>query len=348
MESLTYPVIVGIMASGTVVLAVLLGKSLARTLYDYRNINYIAAILFIGVSLAAVLLKRGGFEQGPAAMVGGLPRFFISYALHAFVLLALLLAISNVSLILHEGFRVKNLLGIILGLLILGDNAVIYFIYGKGPVLNAVSLFLTMTLCYFECILVGTGIMGYISTRQKPAYDKDFIIIPGCSISKSGGLLPLIKGRTNRAVKYAWEQEIACGKPVIYVPSGGQGADEIMSEGSAMELYLLSHGAETDEVFPEKKSKNTYENFKLSKEIIDAVKPDAKIAFATTNYHMLRCGLICNELGFDAEGIASRTKWYFWPNGFVREFIAILAMRKKGHIFMALLSALLSIIMIFL
>ena len=336
-----YSIILAGIIAGMIILAIILSKSLRKTLYDYKNIDLIAAILFLIVSFFAVLLKEVEVENGAAVLIEGLPRFFITNALLVFIVMALLLAVSNFSLIRHEGFRIKNLLGIILSGMILLGSAVVALLYGHGPLLNGISVFLTTMLCYFECILVGTGIMGYISSRQKPGYDKDFIIIPGCSISKSGGLLPLLKGRTNRAVKYAWEQEIACGKPVKYVPSGGQGPDEIMSEGSAMELYLLSHGAEGDEVFPEKRSKSTYENFKFSKEIIDGLKPDAKIAFATTNYHMLRCGLICHGLGFDAEGIASSTKWYFWPNGFVREFIAIIAMKKRRHLIVALIVAVL-------
>ena len=35
------------------------------------------------------------------------------------------------------------------------------------------------------------------------------------------------------------------------------------------------------------------------------------------------------------EGIASKTKWYFWPNGFAREVIAIFVMTKKYHILSA-------------
>ena len=179
--------------------------------------------------------------------------------------------------------------------------------------------------------MLGIIIMGWIAALQKPQYNKDFIIIPGCSISKTGGLLPLLRGRTNRAVRYAWDQEIATGKKVCYVPSGGQGADEIMSEGSAMELYLLAHGAETDEVFPERESTSTYENFAFSKKVIDAQSSGAKVAFSTTNYHVLRCGLLARRVGLDAEGIASRTKWYFWPNGFAREVVAIFAMSRKAH-----------------
>ena len=106
-----------------------------------------------------------------------------------------------------------------------------------------------------------------------------------------------------------------------------------------MELYLLSHGAEDDEVFPEKKSVNTLENLQFSKKVADGIKPDAKFAFATTNYHIFRSGILAREAGLDAEGIASDTKWYFWPNGFVREFFAILSMHRKAHAVFAALAA---------
>ena len=71
------------------------------------------------------------------------------------------------------------------------------------------------------------------------------------------------------------------------------------------------------------------------------VKPDAKIAFATTNYHMLRSGILARKAGIDAEGIAGDTKWYFWPNGFVREFFAILALNVRAHIITASAAAVL-------
>ena len=194
-------------------------------------------------------------------------------------------------------------------------------------------------------ILIASFIMGYVAVKHIPSHDKDFIIILGCLISKEGGLLPLLKARTNRAIKFAWEQEIDTGKKLRFVPSGGKGHNEVIAEGSAIELYLLSHSAEFYEVFTEKHSKNTYENMLFSKKIIDEINPDAKIAFATTNYHILRSGILARRAGFDAEGIASKTKWYFWPNGFIREFFGILAINKKAHILTISACALVNIIL---
>ena len=55
-------------------------------------------------------------------------------------------------------------------------------------------------------------------------------------------------------------------------------------------------------------------------------------ALPISNYHILRSGILANKAGLDAQGIAGDTKWYFWPNGFVREFFGILAMERKVHL----------------
>ncbi|MCQ2456726.1 MAG: YdcF family protein [Clostridia bacterium] len=329
-----------------------LRDSLRETLYSYRNIALIAGILFSLVMEPSVVytLVTGRQSGGltPAFIYRSLtsfPRTFSYYAVFFISAVCILLAVSNIALIRHEGPRPKNALSLVLAAFYLGGTWAVYAVSdviekkiftGGDPlprILNSViPLFLLLMLCYFECIFVGFVVMGWLAAREKPVYDKDFIIILGCSIDKKGGLLPLLKGRVNRAIRFAWQQEIATGKPLKYVPSGGKGANEVMSEGSAMELYLLSHGAEDYEVFPEKKSADTLENFRFSKEIIDSLKPDAKIAFATTNYHMLRSGILARKVGIDAEGVAGDTKWYFWPNGFIREFFGILKLDVKAHV----------------
>ncbi len=333
------------------VMAFCLRASLSRSLYSYRNIALIGGMIYCVIQLTVLLIyfissfshKENLTSRGVFQYLVGFPRDFSFFAVPVLTALCLLICISNISLIVHEGFRVKNLLGFILGGFYIGATAVLYVLFDvidaklpdteTGTILNTfIPLCLLLILCYFECILAGFAIMSAVSFRHVPEYNKDYIIILGCSISKKGGLLPLLKGRTNRAVRFAWDQEIATGKHCHYVPSGGKGPDEVMSEGSAIELYLLSHGAEPDEVFPERESTNTEENLAFSKKVIDGLKPGAKVAFATTNYHVFRSGLLARDAGLDAEGIGSTTKWYFWPNGFVREFFAILKMHLKVHI----------------
>lgn len=329
-----------------VLLILALRLCLKKTIYMYKNIVITGTVIFLTVLAAALgadILAAGGFRQVSFGellqFILSFPREFSFWGALFIVGISVLVGISNIVLIRHEGFCLNNALSLIVAGLYIGGTAAVYFIADLLPTNLFFPLFLLTLLCYLECTFVGAVIMGWKAAHQVPSYDKDFIIILGCSIDKRGGLLPLLKGRVNRAVRFAWEQEIASGKPLKYVPSGGQGPNEVISEGSAMELYLLTHGAEDYEVFPEKKSRNTWENMVFSKKLIDQLQPGAKIAFATTNYHMLRSGILARKAGIDAEGIAGDTKWYFWPNGFVREFFGILRMHIKAHLMVAAIAA---------
>ncbi len=257
----------------------------------------------------------------------------ISFLLPIHLIICVFVCISSVVLVRREGFRLTRLFGVALTLSYLLGSIFIVIISG---LLNTISpkmlMFLKLEMCYANCFFFAVCILGALAVFHKAKYDKDFIIILGCSISKNGGLRPILRERTNRAIHFAWEQEIETGKAAKYIPSGGKGKDEIISEGSAMELYLASHGAEFNEIFPDKQSKNTYENLLFSKEIIDSIMPEAKVAFVTSNFHVLRSKILAGRIGLAAEGIASSTRWYYWPNGFAREFIAILTMYPFLHI----------------
>lgn len=257
----------------------------------------------------------------------------------------LFLGVCAVSLLRHEGFRPRNLMGAALGLAWTAGNLVCLLVLDAFPA-RFLPLLLALIGCYFDFLLSGILLAAFLAAKHRPAYDKDFVVIPGCSISKQGGLLPLLKGRTNRAIRFAWDQERAVGKPARYIPTGGQGPDEIMSEGSAMEFYLLSHGAEQYEVLPEKASTDTYENMLFSKRIIDEAKSGEKTCFVTTNYHVLRSGMLALKAGLDAEGLASGTKWYFWPNGLARECVAILSLYPWQQAAAAALCAALAMMMV--
>lgn len=352
-------VIAALMLTLIIHMALELRKNLALKFYSYTNIGLISGIIFLGIFFVTQVAYIVDFAIMGSSLsyydlytsIISFPSKFSYLAVPVIVIISTMIFISNLALIKHEGFRVFNLLGAISGgafaiasigldfaARLVETFLLTYIGISKGHVLiiihSALYICALTLLCYFECIYFSTIIMAIKAVKHRPNYDKDFMIILGCSIDKRGGLLPLLKSRTNRAIKFAWEQEIETGKSMRYIPSGGQGPNEIISEGSAMELYLLSHGAEHDEVLPEKKSRNTYENFAFSKKIVEEQFPDgnAKVAFATTNYHILRSGILARYAGLDAEGIASETKWYFWPNGFVREFVAILALKKKVHI----------------
>ena len=80
---------------------------------------------------------------------------------------------------------------------------------------------------------------------------------------------------------------------------------------------------------------------KFSKKIADAHKENAAILFSTTNYHVFRSGMFSAKAGMKAGGIGAKTKWYFWPNASVREFIGLLTEHrgKQAAVLLGLVAA---------
>ena len=170
-----------------------------------------------------------------------------------------------------------------------------------------------------------------------PNFDKDFVIILGSKINSNGTLTPLLKGRCDRAIEFGNKQYEMTKKKIVYVPSGGKGKDEVMAEAEAIKNYLIENGIDEKQILIEDQSTSTIENMRFSKNKIDDAKKDAKISFSTTNYHVFRSGVIANEQGIDVEGMGSKTKWYFYTNALIREFIANLVQERKSHIILLLL-----------
>ena len=258
----------------------------------------------------------------------------------------LLISLSNLSLMKKEGRRFSNTLGILLSiLLMLGIIACAVMLYTFPMTLDLNAKDITLILIrgivstlffYFECNLFSTLLHCQLAGRHTPAYDKDYLIILGCGIREDGTLYPLLKGRADRAIAFYKAQLEATGKKAFFVPSGGQGDDECMPEGEAIRNYLASQGIPEEQILPETRSVNTLQNMQFSKAVIEenvgSTELSNNIAFSTTNYHVYRAGILASDAGMNADGMGAKTKWYFWPNALIREFIGMLAREWKLHL----------------
>ena len=322
-------------------------------LYSYNTIIYFGFalfILFIAVSYLQIALRMSRApDDGGIALLSGLVSSGTNYVLLTIpflLIFSLALIVSNISLILHEGFRPVNLLGVVLAFLLLGGEGLIFALnrYASGS-LREVMLHdlgvnvLTAGYLYFECMLLGTMAADAIAARYEPAKDKDYIIVLGCAIRGDGTPTPLLRGRLDRALGFARAQESETGKAPVFVLSGGQGEDEAVSEAQCMRDYLASQGVPEERMLLEDRSTDTAENMRYSKELIFERDPDAKIAFSTTNYHVFRAGLKARRVKMRALGMGCRSKWYFWPNAAVREFVGLLT-EHRGKQALILLSML--------
>lgn len=254
-------------------------------------------------------------------------------------------SVSNIVLMKREGFRPANTLGIITSAAMLaGLAAVIVLLYLDRSLhsafFSAVYAAASSLFVMFEVMLFSAEIYGIYASKYTPAYDKDCIIILGCKIKDDGTLYPLIRGRADKAVEFFRKQKEATGKEAYFIPSGGQGDDEVMAEAEAIRLYLLEQGIPDRLILPETRSTTTKENMEFSKEIIDQLTDNAKVVFSTTGYHVFRSGAIAYDNGIRADGIGSKTKWYFWPNAFLREVAGIFVSQPKKQILLIALTTL--------
>ena len=329
-----------------------LRKNIKEDFYSYKNVTYYGITLFLLSVLlycALLFIPVKGFG-GMVRIILGTNTLVSFFAIPFALLITVIVGIGNIVLMIREGISKNNVLGV--ASCILFSGALIFpkfldeylqrsdtFIdvhreNGMGHLLNELVVNnLTAILTYLLFILIGTMIMTIRSAVRKPNPDRDYIIILGCKVRKDGSLTPLLRGRADAALRFAAFQKEKTGKDIIFVPSGGKGSDEIISEGEAIASYLKEQGVDEDHILVEKCSTNTRENFALSLKLITSRGgEDPKIAFATSNYHVLRSGFIASKLGINAIGVGSRTRWYFWLNAFIRELIATLHHERKLHL----------------
>ena len=330
--------------------------------YDYKIIMNLGLLIFINVNILRqinLLIQNWNVLNIVDIYMNTLNSFsfFAMLTLPCIIILSIYSIITNIILIKKEGFSPRRSLGIILGAFaligLLGSQGI--YILLKNALLGtdrqfikfALDICINATMSYFYTLIIATLYCNIRAARHIPTFDQDFIIILGSKIREDGSLTPLLQARVDKAIDFGNKQYEATKKKIVYVPSGGQGKDEVTAEAEAIKKYLMSKGIKENQIMIEDKSKNTIENMKFSKNKIEEVNKDAKISFSTTNYHVFRSGVIANEQGLDVEGMGSKTKWYFYTNALIREFIANLVQERKSHIILILLINISLIVLIF-
>ncbi len=320
--------------------------------YSYSIVMNLGLLIFININILRMinlLIQNWNIISIQDIYINTLKSFsfFAMLTLPCIIILSIYSIITNIVLIKKEGFSPRRSLGIIMGVFaifgILGSQTLYYVITKlligteRQFIKFTLDICINATLSYFYTLIIATLYCNIRAARHIPEYNQDFIIILGSKINKDGSLPPLLKGRVDKAIDFGNKQYEMTKKKIVYVPSGGKGKDEVMAEAVAIKKYLMEKGIKEKQILIEDKSTSTIENMKFSKDKIDKTKKDAKISFSTTNYHVFRSGVIANKQGIDVEGMGSKTKWYFYTNALIREFIANLVQERKSHIILILM-----------
>ena len=260
--------------------------------------------------------------------------WFSALSVYPMLPMALLVSISNISLIRHEGMRPVNLLGIAASILWVVAYGYWVTLYNPTGPMAYVTALIPLAIAYGECLLLSTILCAWLASRHVPKHAMDYLVILGCGIRADGTPCPLLAGRVDRARAFD-ESRVAMGDaPATFVPSGGQGPDEPISEAQSMGTYLEGKGVPSERIVLEDHSTTTRENMAFSREVIEhhagRSADELSIGFSTTNYHVFRGYVCAHQAGMAVEGVGSKTKYYFWPNAFLREFVGLLAHRWKN------------------
>ena len=273
------------------------------------------------------------------------------------------LLINTIVVVRNNGFSLTSMLPFLMAgflvLLIASPTIVNYFDPDVRHIIVFVLGLFTLEGLWFSFTFMALLFYSWVYRLLPRRRQYDYIIIHGAGLDGPRPT-PLLAGRIDKALEL-WNKQHQHGK---FVVSGGQGADEVVSEAQAMRDYLLEKGVPGDAILMEDKSTTTWENLRYSLAIINADRAtgvgatsaatvasrdvtttasDASTsdvsgtatsssgfttAVVTSDFHVFRCAEYAHNLGIKADGIGSHTKGWYWPTAFIREFIAI----TKAHL----------------
>ena len=280
------------------------------------------------------------FYLGYLFYQNGYENVYLAFNVFAFVLLPFLLFLSGIFLIYNgvillkrEGRSKANYLSMILGIVILVFFALMLFRFGDRDALFATNHFLSIlfVFIFYSYLIFGFAFAGfmlysilYLFIPKRKHYD--FIIIHGAGLLGGERVTPLLKRRIDKAVEAYHKSK---NSNIKIIASGGQGADEKISEAQAITNYLLEEtDVPQDAIILEDQSRTTYENLLFSKELGEKLVAKPQFLFVTNDYHVFRTSTYARKLKMKGDGLGCRTAGYYIPSAFIREYVALCVKMK--------------------
>jgi len=143
----------------------------------------------------------------------------------------------------------------------------------------------------------------------------EFAVVLGAGLRPDGAPAPVLAARLDRAR--------ALGAPYLVV-SGGNG------EAAAMRSYLTDQGVSPASILLEPRSRNTEENLRFSRDLMDEVSPGARCVIVTSRFHVPRTWLLARRLGVPGDVAGARVPWRCWPGALLREAAAFAKFLVRG------------------
>ncbi|MCQ8213073.1 YdcF family protein [Cetobacterium somerae] len=176
----------------------------------------------------------------------------------------------------------------------------------------------------FFILSLGSILFDIFQNKSTPEIKSDYIIILGAGL-KGDKPKKVLKYRLDKAIEYYKKYP-----NTIFIVSGGQGKDEIISESEAMKNYLTSFGIPKKHIIQENRSKTTLENLKFSQKLIPFT--NKKVGVISNDFHMYRVKFFANSLNLNITPIYAHTPFKSKISLFMREALAIMYYQLKSLI----------------
>lgn len=268
-----------------------------------------------------------------------------------FYLLSFVIALftSGIRLIKQEGRKLHNFFSLALGSFIIVWVIAINFIHvtEEQPFLYSLVFLISAYITYGFIVMISFALAALLNRYRSPWKNYDYIIVLGSGLIGKK-VPPLLASRIDKGIELFHLQHQK-NHPVKLIFTGGQGGDELLAEGQAMSNYAMEKGIAQEHIIIEDKAVSTYENILFSKSLINQDwtpkedQEDPSIVTVTNNYHVFRALLWAREVGVKSDGAGSKTKFYFWLNALIREFIGVIYMHRVFHALAFVLIFLLSV-----
>ncbi|MDF7664996.1 ElyC/SanA/YdcF family protein [Bifidobacterium sp. ESL0745] len=178
------------------------------------------------------------------------------------------LVINTFIVVRHEGFSLSTILPALFALVMMACILIypLTFYFNASQWGKSIGLLIALEGLWFfftfAALLLYSTIYRILPRRRQ----YDYIIILGAGL-RGTKPTPLLRGRIDKAVDLWLRQE----RKGLFVVSGGQGADEEISEAEAMKRYLVEErGVPAEKIIKEDQSTTTFENLRNSKVIMDS------------------------------------------------------------------------------
>lgn len=181
----------------------------------------------------------------------------------------------------------------------------------------AVSIFLFVLFLVF----------GSIVFKQHSNVPKkvDAIIVLGNTL-KNDAVSRTLSSRLQKAAELWQEHQTA-----VFVVTGTRSKQATVSEAQAMREWLIQFGVPSQKILLEPNARDTTENFRYSKEILDEYfKKEYVAVFVTNEFHIPRAQHDAKNEGMNPIWVAACTPLDLSPPFFVREAFAFFAIHVLG------------------